>query len=81
MFFYAYPFNRADEKEMEKVEKALLDTNEAALKLGGIPWKTEIPGQQLILKHMDHSTYEMMTRIRKLLDPNGIMNPGNWEAK
>jgi glycolate oxidase len=81
MFFYAYPFNRADGKEMEKVEKALLDTNEAALKLGGIPWKTEIPGQQLILKHMDHSTYEMMTRIRKLLDPNGIMNPGNWEAK
>jgi glycolate oxidase len=81
MFFYAYPFNRADGKEMEKVEKALLDTNEAALKLGGIPWKTEIPGQQLILKHMDHNTYEMMTRIRKLLDPNGIMNPGNWEAK
>ncbi|MBN1365402.1 MAG: FAD-binding oxidoreductase [Syntrophaceae bacterium] len=81
MFFYAYPFNRADGKEMENVEKALLDTNEAALKIGGIPWKTEIPGQQLILKHMDHSTYEMMTRIRKLLDPNGIMNPGNWEAE
>lgn len=79
MFFYAYPFNRADTEDLGKVEKALIDSNKAALEMGGIPWKAEVAGQQLILKQMDPETYEMMTEIRKLLDPNGIMNPGNWE--
>ncbi len=80
MFYYAYPFNRADEDEMERVRQALEDTNKAVLDMGGIPWKAEIGGQQLILKQMDPETYALMKRIRKLLDPNGIMNPGNWEV-
>jgi glycolate oxidase len=51
------------------------------LELGGIPWKAEEPAQQLILKKMDPQTYELMNKIREVLDPNGIMNPGNWEVK
>ncbi len=80
MFYYAYPFNRADKTDMEKVKNALEDTNKAILKMGGIPWKAELGGQSLILKQMDHNTYGLMQRIRKVLDPKGIMNPGNWEA-
>ena len=80
MFYFAYPFNRADKEDMDRVRQALDDTNHAALKMGGIPWKAEVSGQQLILKQMEPSTYEFMQDIRKLLDPNGIMNPGNWEV-
>lgn len=80
MFFFAYPFSRADMDEISRVRRALEETNEAALKIGGIPWKTEVSGQQLILQHMEKGTYELMSRIRRLLDPNGIMNPGNWEV-
>lgn len=80
MFFFAYPFNRADIDEVEKVKMALEDTNEASLRLGGIPWKAEAQGQRLILKHMDPGTYSLMKRIRGVLDPDGIMNPGNWEV-
>jgi FAD/FMN-containing dehydrogenase len=29
---------------------------------------------------MDPDTFSLMNRLRKLLDPRGIMNPGNWEA-
>lgn len=80
MFFYAYPFNRADTEEVAKVHRALEETNEATLRLGGIPWKAEVSGQQLIMEQMDPQTYGLMTRIRGLLDPNRIMNPGNWEV-
>jgi len=80
MFFFAYPFNRADREEVERVKNALEDTNETALKLGGIPWKTEVQGQQLILKQMEPETYKVMKKIRDVLDPAGIMNPGNWEV-
>ncbi len=80
MFFFAYPFNRADASEVGKVARALEETNETALKLGGIPWKTEISGQQLILRQMDPQTRELMEKIRGVLDPNRIMNPGNWEV-
>jgi glycolate oxidase len=80
MFFYAYPFNRRDESVMEKTRRALTETNEAALKIGGIPWKAEAPAQQDIIKYMDPDTFELMNRIRGVLDPKGIMNPGNWES-
>jgi len=80
MFAFAYPFNRADEEDILRVNEALLDTNKMILELGGIPWKAELGGQKLIMEKMDPNTFELIKRIKKLLDPNGIMNPGNWEA-
>ena len=43
MFFNAYAFNRADELSMERAARALEETNESALRIGGIPWKAEAP--------------------------------------
>ncbi|MBI4964885.1 MAG: FAD-binding oxidoreductase [Desulfomonile tiedjei] len=80
MFFYAYPFNRADAADVKRAQTALEETNRAALDMGGIPWKAEAPAQKHIIKRMDKHTFELMNRIRGILDPNGIMNPGNWEA-
>jgi glycolate oxidase len=81
MFFNAYAFNRADEDNMRRSVEALEESNRAALAMGGIPWKTEIPGQRDILKKMDSNTIDLMKKIKSLLDPKGIMNPGNWEAR
>ena len=80
MFFWAYPFNRADEADVKRAQAALEATNQAALDMGGVPWKSEAPAQQQIISRMDPNTYALMTRLRKVLDPQGIMNPGNWEA-
>ena len=80
MFFFAYPFNRVDRDEVERVKLALEDTNETALSLGGIPWKAEVQGQRLIMDRMEPATKDLMRRIREVLDPDGIMNPGNWEV-
>jgi glycolate oxidase len=80
MFGPVYSFNRADTKDMERARQALDDTNRLGLELGGIVWKPELQAQKLILEKMDPNTLELMKRIKKALDPNGIMNPGNWEV-
>lgn len=81
MFAFGYPFNRADPDNIETTKKALHDSNVASLDIGGVPWKPEVPAQKMIMERMDKNTLELMKRIKKLLDPNGIMNPGNWEAE
>jgi glycolate oxidase len=81
MFSFGYPFNRADQDNIERTRKALHESNVASLDIGGVPWKPEAPAQKMIMEMMDKNTLELMKRIKRLLDPNGIMNPGNWEAE
>ncbi len=78
MFGFVYPFNRAEEQEVERARKAMRETNEAVLQMGGIPWKAEVAAQSQIIEKMEPNTYELMKRIWRAMDPNGIMNPGNW---
>ncbi len=81
MVFFSYSFNRADPEDMENAREALHETNLLALELGGIPWKAELAGQKLILEKMDPNYKKLFKSIRDTLDPNHIMNPGNWEVK
>jgi glycolate oxidase len=75
-----YVFNRADSEGTEKVKEALHDLNETFIGYGAIPYKAEQPVQELIMNKMDPATLDLMKRLKNLLDPNGIMNPGNWEV-
>ena len=81
VMFFSYSFNRADPKDIENARNALHETNKLALELGGIPWKAELVGQQLILEKMDPNYKKLLNTIRSTIDPKGIMNPGNWEVK
>jgi len=81
MFFISYSFNRSDPKDMKNARDALHETNKAVLEIGGIPWKAELDGQKMILEKMDPNYKKLLKQIKNLLDPNGIMNPGNWEVK
>lgn len=80
MFGLNYSFNRANAEDIEMVRKAIDESDKMILELGGILWKTELPGQKLMMERMTPNTLELMRRVKKLLDPNGIMNPGNWEG-
>ena len=80
MFFFAYAFNRADGADVRRAQQALEETNRAVVNMGGIPWKAELPAQKEIIRKMDPNMLALMNRIRFVLDPNGIMNPGNWEV-
>lgn len=80
MFAATYSFNRADPDDMENARQALHKTNEMVINNGGIPWKVELAGQKQLLEHMDPAYKQLFNAIRKLIDPNQIMNPGNWEV-
>jgi glycolate oxidase len=79
MFGFNYSFNRSDEAEMERTRKALEESNRLTYELGGIVWKGEVAAQRLALERMDPATARLIERIKRSLDPNGIMNPGNWD--
>jgi FAD/FMN-containing dehydrogenase len=80
MLAYSYSFNRAIEEEAKRTRGVLDETNRLTLELGGVVWKPELPAQKQILERMDANTRKLMDRIKKTLDPNNIMNPGNWEV-
>lgn len=81
LFFPPFPFNRADRNDVENAKKCWHETDKTILDLGGIPWKPDAYVQRMILEKTDKNTLKLMNRIKKLLDPNGIMNPGNWEVE
>ena len=80
MFAFDYSFNRADEEDIARTRSAIDASDRLALELGGMVWRPEVSAQQLMLRKMDPNTVELMRRVKRLLDPNGIMSPGNWEA-
>jgi len=81
MFSFSYTFNRADPDEMDRAKKALDEAAEFSLDQGGVIWKPNIDEQKMMMARMDPNTLRLMGKIKELLDPNGIMNPGNWEVK
>jgi len=80
MFGMAFTFNRADPDMMERVKKALHEGISFAFEQGGIPWKPTVKEQKMAMAKMDPNTLKLMKMIKDNLDPNGIMNPGNWEV-
>lgn len=80
MFSWSYAFNRADDATVRHARQALHETDELVLELGGTIWKPAVFGQKLTMDRMDLNTLALMKKVKTLLDPNGIMNPGNWEV-
>ena len=80
MYSWTYAFNRADPASVDAARSALHESDEAVLELGGVPWKPGLYAQGLIAGVMDPGTRELMRRVKAMLDPNRIMNPGNWEV-
>jgi glycolate oxidase len=81
MFSFSFSFNRANPDEMARAKQALDECSQFALEEGGVLWKADTYEQKLLMDKMDPNTLALMRKIRQLLDPNGIMNPGNWEVE
>ena len=80
MFSWTYAFNRADPESINHAREALHESDDLALELGGTIWKPGVYGQKIVMERIDPNTLQLMKKVKELLDPNGIMNPGNWEV-
>jgi len=80
MFGFNYSFNRADDADIKAARQAIDESNRFILETEGMIWKGSGEAQKLIMKKMDSSTAMLIEKIKKAMDPRGIMNPGNWEA-
>jgi len=80
MFSISFAFNRNDPAMMERVKHALDEAMAFALEMGGIPWKPNYVEQKMALEKMDPTARKLLQMIKQNLDPQGIMNPGNWEV-
>ncbi len=80
MFSISFAFNRADPAMMNRVKNALDEATGFALEMGGLPWKPNFMEQKMIMEKMDPNTLKLLQMVKRNLDPQGIMNPGNWEV-
>lgn len=80
MFGFAFTFNRADADMMDRTRKALEEISYYVLDIGGVYWKPTVAEQKIAIEKMDPNTRHLMKMIKDILDPHGIMNPGNWEV-
>lgn len=80
MFSISFAFNRKDPAMMTRVKNALDEATEFALEMGGIPWKPNFMEQKMAMQKMDPNTLKLLQMVKRNLDPQGIMNPGNWEV-
>lgn len=80
MFSISFAFNRNDKAMMTRVKHALDEATAFSLEMGGIPWKPNYMEQKMTMEKMDSVTLKLLQMVKKNLDPQGIMNPGNWEV-
>ncbi len=76
-----YPFNRDDLRSIELSRMAMEEASAAIMEIGGIEWKAPAEKQAEFFKAMHHGTRDLMLRIKRSMDPEGIFNPGNWDME
>ncbi|MBN2230090.1 MAG: FAD-binding oxidoreductase [Candidatus Thorarchaeota archaeon] len=69
-----------DVQTVERVRQCNEELLDFALSLKAIPYKTPVWSARKLKKLADPSFFELIKRIKKLLDPNNIMNPGRLDV-
>jgi FAD/FMN-containing dehydrogenase len=73
---FIIPFNKSSNEEINKVRDAIEHVADVILDIGGVPYKMSPPIARKIWTRGDKNFYELIAKIKDLLDPNAILNPG-----
>jgi hypothetical protein len=74
-------FNRQDPEELKRVRACQRELAAMGMDHGFIPYKTPPWAvRELFSKRIDAGFNRTFARIRALLDPNQVLNPGKWET-
>jgi len=68
--------DKDDPKDVEVACQLHRKFNEICINLGGVRYKPQYWATESVSRQMDGVALKLMHNLRKLIDPNGIMNPG-----
>ncbi len=77
-FRFLLRFSKENEEEAERMRKMNKELLENLFELGAIPYKTPAWAANMVLERCDPNWINLFKKIKKTMDPNGIMNPGRW---
>lgn len=69
------PFNKQSAEETKNARKAIVECLKVDLDMGGLPYKPPVDFAMEINKRAHPGYIMLLKKIKKLLDPNNIMNP------
>lgn len=70
------PFNKQSKEETENARRAIVECLKVDLEHGGMPYKPPVDFGREINARAHPGYLMLLRRIKKMLDPNDIMNPG-----
>jgi FAD/FMN-containing dehydrogenase len=71
-------FDKQDAAEVERVHELQGDLLEICLELGFVPYKAPAWAAARMRERGDAGYFALLDRVKEMLDPAGIMNPGRW---
>ncbi len=73
-------FNKDNADEVERVQKFMREALVVALDCGFVPYKAPYWAVEAMMERGDPNWVGLLRRVKKMLDPNNIMNPGRYGA-
>ena len=70
------PFNKNDPEDNKTVRKICNELLDIVLDVGGVPYKVPAWAAGRLMEQADPNYVDLLKRLKKFFDPNGIMNPG-----
>lgn len=74
------PFDKEDPEFVEAIRALCADQLDMVIEHGFIPYKTPVWAIRKLEERADPNWVKLHRRVKEMLDPNNILNPGRWGA-